>query len=63
MIPIYEERYAAFIWVCYGVTAVVMIALVLWTLNRAKATKRELEALDGQRRRAPVRAPAEETST
>jgi len=54
MIPVYEEQYAFAIWACYGITAFVLIAMLVFSLWRAGATKRELEALDGARRRAPA---------
>jgi len=57
MIPVYEEQYAFAIWACYGITAFVLIAMLVYSLWRAGATKRELEMLDGQRRRAPAEPP------
>jgi len=59
MIPAYEEKYVFAIWSCYAVTAVVLVALLVYTLWRAGRVKRELEQLDGQRRRAPAQ-PARE---
>ncbi len=61
MIPVYEEHYAFAIWSCYGVTALVLIAMLVYSLWRSGATKRELETLDGQRRRAPAQ-PARDTA-
>ncbi len=54
MIPVYEEQYVFAIWACYGITALVLIAMLIYSMWRAGATKRELETLDGQRRRAPA---------
>lgn len=59
MIPVYEEKYVFAIWSCYAVTGVVLVALLVYTLWRAGRVKRELEQLDGQRRRAPAQ-PARE---
>jgi len=59
MIPVYEEQYTFAIWACYGVTAFVLIAMLVYSLWRAGVVKRELEALDGARRRAPAQ-PARE---
>jgi len=59
MIPVYEEQYVFAIWACYGITAVVLIAMLVYSLWRAGATKRELETLDGQRRRAPAQSVQE----
>lgn len=59
MIPVYEERYAFAIWSCFSITAVVLIAFVVYSFWRAGKVKRELEQLDGQRRRAPARAARE----
>lgn len=53
MIPDYD-KYAPFIWWCYGITAVVLFAVLWWSLSRAARVRRELEALDGERRRAPA---------
>jgi len=61
MIPVYEEQYAFAIWACYGITGVVLIAMLAYSMWRAGTTKRELETLDGQRRRAPAQA-ARDTS-
>jgi heme exporter protein CcmD len=57
MIPVYEEQYAFAIWACYSITAVVLVAMLAYSLWRARATKRELEMLDGARRRAPAEPP------
>lgn len=54
MIPVYEEQYTFAIWACYGITAFVLIAMLIYSMWRAGVTKRELEMLDGQRRRAPA---------
>lgn len=51
MIPDYD-KYAPYIWWCYGITAVVLLALVWWSVARAARIRRELESLDGARRRA-----------
>ena len=51
MIPDYD-KYAPYIWWCYGITAVVLLALVWWSVARAGRVRRELENLDGARRRA-----------
>lgn len=51
MIPEYD-KYAAYIWACYGLTALVLVGLLLWSVARASRVKRELESLDGARRRA-----------
>jgi heme exporter protein CcmD len=59
MIPVYEEKYVFAIWSCYAITAVVLVALLVYTLWRAGRVRRELEQLDGQRRRAPAK-PARE---
>lgn len=56
MIPEYD-KYAPYIWWCYGITALVLIALLWWSVARAGRVKRELEQLDGQRRRAPAESP------
>lgn len=56
MIPVYEEQYAFAIWACFSITAVVLIGMLVYSLWRAGKVKRELEALDGQRRRAPASA-------
>lgn len=56
MIPVYEELYVFAIWSCYGVTAFVLIAMLIYSLWRSRTTKRELDALDGARRRAPAEA-------
>lgn len=53
MIPEFD-KYAPYIWWCYGITAVVLIAVLLLSLRRASSVKRELDSLDGQRRRAPA---------
>ena len=53
MIPAYD-KYAPYIWACYGITALVLVALLVWVLWRAGRVKRELERLDGARRRAPA---------
>ncbi len=54
MIPVYEEQYTFAIWACYSVTAFVLITMLVYSLWRSRVTKRELEALDGARRRAPA---------
>ena len=51
MIPVYD-KYAPYIWWCYGLTALVLLALVWWSVARARRVRRELESLDGARRRA-----------
>ncbi len=51
MIPDYD-KYAVYIWACYGLSALVLIGLVLWSVSRARAVRQELESLDGARRRA-----------
>lgn len=51
MIPDYD-KYAAYIWACYGLTALMLVGLVLWSVARARAVRRELDSLDGARRRA-----------
>ncbi len=51
MIPEYD-KYAAYIWACYGLTALVLVGLVVWSVMRAGRVKRELDSLDGARRRA-----------
>ena len=53
VIPEYD-KYAPYIWWCYGLTALVLIALTVWAVMRAGRVKRELDALDGARRRAKV---------
>jgi heme exporter protein CcmD len=62
MIPEYD-KYAPYIWWCYGLTLLVLIALVIWSLMRAARVKRELESLDGARRRARARQPMTEERT
>lgn len=56
MIPEYD-KYAPFIWWSYGITAVVLLGVVWWSVARAAKIRRELESLDGARRRAKVEAP------
>ncbi len=51
MIPEYD-KYAPYIWTCYGLTAVLLVALAIWAVVRSGRVKRELEMLDGARRRA-----------
>ncbi len=51
MIPEYD-KYAAYIWACYGLTILVLVALVWWSVARARRIERELDSLDGERRRA-----------
>ena len=51
MIPDYD-KYAAYIWACYGLTALVLVGLTVWAVVRAGRVKRELDSLDGARRRA-----------
>ena len=51
MIPVYD-KYAPYIWACYGITALVLLGLVWWSVARAARARRELESLDGARRRA-----------
>ena len=53
MIPEFD-KYAPYIWWCYGITAFVLIVMLVLSLRRATAVKRELDSLDGQRRRASV---------
>lgn len=55
MIPVYD-KYAAYIWACYGLTALVLVGLLLWSVARAGRVKRELDSLDGARRRAKAGA-------
>ena len=62
MIPAFD-KYAPYVWWCYGITAVVLAVLLLVIVRRAARTRRELEALDGQRRRAPAATPAGERAT
>jgi heme exporter protein CcmD len=57
MIPVYEEQYTFAIWASYGVTAVVLIAMLVYSLWRAGKVKRELAQLDSARRRAPAEPP------
>jgi heme exporter protein CcmD len=59
MIPQYEEKYVFAIWSCYAITAAVLLLFLAYTLWRAARVRRELEQLDGQRRRAPAK-PARE---
>ncbi len=51
MIPEYD-KYAPYIWACYGITLVVLVLVLWWTLARSARVKAELESLDGARRRA-----------
>ena len=51
MIPVYD-KYAPYIWACYGVSVLVLLALAWWSAARARRVRRELEGLDGARRRA-----------
>jgi len=45
--------YAAFVWPAYGAAALVLSALLVWTLGAYRRHQRELEALQrqGERRR------------
>lgn len=56
--------YAAYIWPSYGVTAVVMVALLLLTLRELRDNEATLKALEGLRpnRRRNSRAAAPETA-
>ncbi len=51
MIPDYD-KYAPYIWWCYGITALVLIGLVVLSVSKARRVRRELDNLDGARRRA-----------
>ena len=42
--------YAPFVWPAYAVTAAVMLGLLFQSLGSYRATKRELERLQGARR-------------
>jgi heme exporter protein D len=39
--------YAAYVWPAYGLTAVVMLGLLIGTLRSLRARRRELEVLEG----------------
>jgi heme exporter protein D len=41
--------YAAFVWPAYGLTALVMVGLLVDTLHRLRARRRRLEALEAER--------------
>ena len=41
--------YAAFVWSAYGLTAVVMLGLLVETLQRLHARRRRLEAMEAER--------------
>lgn len=48
MIPDYD-KYAPYIWVCFGVTVLALIGLLIVQWSRAARAARELEALDTAR--------------
>lgn len=57
--------YAVYVWSAYGVVAVVLIGLVLWTvagLARSTAELADLEALQPRRRRRRPESETEETN-
>ena len=41
--------YAAFVWPCYGLTALVMLGLLVSTLRDLRARERRLQQLEAQR--------------
>lgn len=51
MIPLFD-KYAPYIWACYGITAVVLLGLLVLSINRSAQAKAELEALEAERKRA-----------
>ena len=56
--------YGPYIWPCFALSAVVLIALYLRSRQRLKAIERELAALEGrrgQRRARGMASPAEES--
>lgn len=57
--------YAVYVWSAYGVVALVLVGLTVWTvsgLRRAAAELNDLEALAPRRRRRPSAAVSEETT-
>ncbi len=54
--------YAAYVWPCYALTALVMLGLLVATLRRQRRLRRRLDALEGPGRRRGARTrPAEAT--
>jgi len=47
--------YAAYVWPAYGITAVVMLGLLVATLRDLRANERTLQTLRQARRAAPAR--------
>jgi heme exporter protein D len=45
------DRYAAYVWPAYGVTALIFVLMVLDTLLRARRWRRRAEALERERER------------
>lgn len=48
LLPVFD-KYASYIWGAYGVTALVLIGLLLVCLRLNRKTREELAALDRQR--------------
>jgi len=48
LIPSYD-KYAPYIWACYGIVAIVLILLLLLSLRMNRRTRFELERLDAAR--------------
>lgn len=42
--------YAAFVWPAYGLTALVMLGLLVDTVHRLRSRRRRLEALEDEKR-------------
>ena len=43
-------RYGAYVWPAYGISALVLLALVAWTLGRSAAWRRRAERAERERR-------------
>jgi len=49
LLPVFD-KYTPYIWVCFGVTALVLIGLLLASIRMNSQTFAELEQLDAERR-------------
>ncbi len=44
------DKYAPYVWTCYGIAIVVLVGLVAWTAYRAREAKRRLDVVQADRK-------------
>lgn len=40
------DKYAPYVWTCYGIAGAILIGLVVWTVLRAGEARRKLDAVE-----------------